>query len=439
MPRINSTRFDFLRVRLCDDMNRFATPTSRFTASILGSSRPASVLGLTLTRRNHFYAYRKPVERWFAEDDEISAYDERLSRMEILPPKYIGDGVLLDEKYSEFWRLIDIQGLRPFLYTRGRYYPRFVAAASTTIFIRENEDEGEEFTLGFRLGGREFKFTLDALAAAWGLRNEGDTFKGGNYPLGTWNEFSKATAMREPRLEQAVPGKYAVSRISTDHRLLLYVLSYVLLPRKSNHGTATEEDLLILWAIVNEKQIHWPYLMANRLFRYSQGRATSFLGLAHLWIGLFEIAQLDLSREEVVNPGSANIITSKNINQMRRNLVDQADAAEGVGEDAAGDMPMPDTQPQPTVGTSSQVPTETEEPSQEQLEVIEFMRNGFEGMRVMLSDMFTGLSDRIDGLEAHMTSQDADIRGLRDELRSLKGEDVTMDPPEQQDDAPAQD
>ncbi|MED6140989.1 hypothetical protein PIB30_098958, partial [Stylosanthes scabra] len=316
-----------------------------------------------------------PVERWFAKDDEISAYDERLSRMEILPPKYIGDGVLPDEKYSEFWKLIDIQGLRPLLYTRGRfseckYYPHFIAAASTTIFIRENEDEGEEFTLGFRLGGRKFKFTLDALAAAWGLRNEGDTFKGRNHPLGTWNEFSRATAVRELHLEQAALGKYTVSRMSTDHRLLLYVLSYVLLPRKSNHGTATEEDLLILCAIVNEKQIHWPYLMANRLFRYSQGRATSFLGLAHLWTGLFEIASLDLSREEVVNP----------------------DAAEGVGEDAAGDMPMPDTQPQPTVGTSSQVPTETELSSQDQSEVIEFMRNGFEGMRVTLSDMFTGLN-----------------------------------------------
>ncbi|MED6178255.1 hypothetical protein PIB30_105814 [Stylosanthes scabra] len=124
---------------------------------------------------------------------------------------------------------------------------------------------------------------------------------------------------------------------------------------------------------------------------------------------------------------------------MRRNLVDQADAAEGVGEEAAGDMSMPDTQPQPTIGTSSQVPTETEMRSQDQSEVIEFMRDGFEGMRVRLSDMFTGLSDRIDGLEAHMTSQDADIRGLQDELRSLKGEDVTMDPQEQQDDAPAQD
>ncbi|MED6139297.1 hypothetical protein PIB30_082467 [Stylosanthes scabra] len=264
----------------------------------------------------------------------------------------IGCSALFDFSYSYVHTCLG--------FSECKYYPRFVAAASTTIFIRENEDEGEEFALGFRLGGREFNFTLATLATVWRLKDEGDTFKGGNYPLGTWDEFSKATAVRDLHLEHAAPGKYAVSRMSTDHCLLLYVLSYVLLPRKSNHGTATEEDLLILWVIGNEKQIHWPYLMANRLFRYSQGRSGSFLALAHLWTGLFEMAPLDLSREEVVNPGSANIITSKNINQMRRNLVNQTDAAEGVGEEAAGDMPMPDTQPQPTVGTSSQVPTETE-------------------------------------------------------------------------------
>ncbi|MED6213924.1 hypothetical protein PIB30_098146, partial [Stylosanthes scabra] len=96
------------------------------------------------------------------------------------------------------------------------------------------------------------------------------------------------------------------------------------------------------------------------------------------------MAPLDLSREEVVNPGSTNIITSMNINQMRRNLINQADAAKGIGEEAAGDMPMPDTQPQLMVGTSSQVPTETEVPSQEQSEVIEFMQKGFEDMRMMI-------------------------------------------------------
>ncbi|MED6225489.1 hypothetical protein PIB30_094215 [Stylosanthes scabra] len=146
-----------------------------------------------------------PEEHWFDDANEKLVYDERLSKMEILPPKFIGDGVLPDEKY----------------------YPRFVAAAYTTMFIRDNlNDDGiGGFDFGFRLGGRTYEFSLSDLETVWGLKNEGVTFKGGHNPHGTWNEFNKLDAIRGLRLEHAVSGKYAISRMSTDHRLLLYVLS----------------------------------------------------------------------------------------------------------------------------------------------------------------------------------------------------------------------
>ncbi|MED6116752.1 hypothetical protein PIB30_103140 [Stylosanthes scabra] len=127
-----------------------------------------------------------PEERWFDDDNERLACDERLSKMEILPPSFIGDGVLPDEKYPEFWRLIDIQGLCPFLYMRERYYPRFVAAAYTTMFIRDNlnDDGSGSFVFDFRLGGCNYEFPLTTLANIWDLKNEGVTFKGGNNPHG---------------------------------------------------------------------------------------------------------------------------------------------------------------------------------------------------------------------------------------------------------------
>ncbi|MED6162052.1 hypothetical protein PIB30_066701 [Stylosanthes scabra] len=320
-----------------------------------------------------------PEERWFEDDNERLAYDECLSKMEILPPKFIGDGVLPDEKYPEFWRLIDIQGLRPFLYMRESFPYPYVAA-----------------WLGFsecRLGGRSYEFPLSTLATVWGLKDEGITFKGGNNPHGMWNEFNKLDAIRGLRLEHATSGKYAISRMSTDHRLLLYVLSYVLLPRKSNHGSASEEDLLILWAMVQEKQIHWPYLMAHRILKYSQGKATSFLGHPHLWTRIFEIAQLDLMREDDVEPEISHAISSKNIHQMRRNLPD----------------------------------------------IAEFVWKGFEDMRSMMTEGFARLSDRIDRLDLHMASQDTDLRNLRDKFHSFHGENMYMDVQEQPDDTPMQD
>ncbi|MED6122482.1 hypothetical protein PIB30_040212 [Stylosanthes scabra] len=365
-----------------------------------------------------------PEERWFEDDNERLAYDERLSKMEILPPKFIGDGVLPDEKYPEFWRLIDIQGLRPFLYMRESFPHPYVAAWLGFSGLQDglNDEGNRRFVLGFRLGGRSYEFPLTTLANIWGLKDEGVTFKGGNNPHGTWNEFNKLDAIRGLRLEHAALGKYAISRMSTDHRLLLYVL----LPRKSNHGSASEEDLLILWAMVQEKQIHWPYLMAHRMLRYSQGKATSFLGHAHLWKRIFEIAPLDLTREEDVEPEISHAISSKNIHQMRRNLVDHVNVAEDAG-------------PRVETDALSQIPTETGVPPQFQPDIAEFVRKGFEDMRSMMTEGFARLSDRIDQLDTHMISQDIDLRNLRDKFHSFHGEKMYMDFQEQPDDTPMQD
>ncbi|MED6153890.1 hypothetical protein PIB30_106442, partial [Stylosanthes scabra] len=172
-----------------------------------------------------------------------------------------------------FWRLIDIQGLRQFISLRERYYPRFVAATYTTISIFDTlrADGTGDFRFRFKLGGREYILTLQHLADIWGLQNEGSTFKSGNNPHGTWNEFDKMEAARFLNLGPAASGKYPISRMSTTHRLLLYMVSYVLLPRKRNHRTATEEDLPIIWAMAQEKQINWPYLIAHKMVKYSRG------------------------------------------------------------------------------------------------------------------------------------------------------------------------
>ncbi|MED6182230.1 hypothetical protein PIB30_026751 [Stylosanthes scabra] len=57
-------------------------------------------------------------EDWFEEESEKTTYSERLSRMTILPPRYVGGGAIPEDKYPEFWRLINVQGLRQFLLQR---------------------------------------------------------------------------------------------------------------------------------------------------------------------------------------------------------------------------------------------------------------------------------------------------------------------------------
>ncbi|MED6213226.1 hypothetical protein PIB30_091166 [Stylosanthes scabra] len=61
--------------------------------------------------------------------------------------------------------------------------------------------------------------------------------------------------------------------------------------------------------------------------------------------------------QEAVEPGKANAITRKNINQMRSNLIGQAGEGGDEEEEAADrDIPMEDVPPHFETGTSSQVP-----------------------------------------------------------------------------------
>ncbi|MED6125550.1 hypothetical protein PIB30_069518 [Stylosanthes scabra] len=123
---------------------------------------------------------------------------------------------------------------------------------------------------------------------------------------------------------------------------------------------------------------------------------------------VFEIAPLDLTHEDNMEPETSHAITSKNIHQMRRKLVGPADIADDVGIDVGADA-------QPQVET------------------------GFEDLRLAMTEAFTRLSGRIDQIDAHLINQDMDIRNLRDEFRSFHGERMYVDFQEQPEDNPMQD
>ncbi|MED6146278.1 hypothetical protein PIB30_032995 [Stylosanthes scabra] len=325
-------------------------------------------------------------EDWFEKELENKAYSDRLSRMLIFPPRYVGDGAIPEDKYPEFWRLIDVQGLRQFLLQREGYFPRFVAAAFACISVDDNlNDEGQgSFFFYVSFMGQTFKFPLERIAEAWGLRNTGTTFRGGSVPHSTWNEFVKMDAARALRLDPAASGKYYISRMTTNHRLLLYAISYMLMPQKSNHGTATDEDLILLWAMINEKQINWPYLMAHKLVNYSHSKINSALGLPHLWT------------------------------KMRRDLANP-DATEG-------DVQERNVHPRTDVGSSSQAPREAGETSQGQPNFMEVLLKSFEALQARVDEGFAKMMDRIDSIDISLISQAKEMRMLRDRFLESVGE-----------------
>ncbi|MED6212411.1 hypothetical protein PIB30_083021 [Stylosanthes scabra] len=194
----------------------------------------------------------------------------------ILKPRYLSEGLIPKDKYPMFWRLMEKQHLRGLLSFRERYYPRLMAAVATTLRIENKLDENGdgEFYMVFKLAGVKYALDLDDLASIWGLRNDRKLCKGGRNPPEYMGRLYHERAIETLRLSGLSGGKYLVRNMTTDHRLLHFMLSYVLIPRTGNHGTVGEEDLIILLAMVDEVRLNWPFLLAYQLYYYTIRQVT---------------------------------------------------------------------------------------------------------------------------------------------------------------------
>ncbi|MED6138539.1 hypothetical protein PIB30_075098 [Stylosanthes scabra] len=138
-----------------------------------------------------------PFRKWFANKELWEDYQSFYAKMPILPPRFLSEGLLPEDKYREFWELLDYQGLRPLLSARERYYPRMMAATATTLRIHDgiyNSEGDGEFRLWFRLAGFKYTLDLDQFSSLLGLRNTGILFKGGSVVPKRLTSFNSETA-----------------------------------------------------------------------------------------------------------------------------------------------------------------------------------------------------------------------------------------------------
>ncbi|MED6196682.1 hypothetical protein PIB30_049613 [Stylosanthes scabra] len=113
---------------------------------------------------------RLPLRKWFNSKEILKSYLDIFSKLPILKPKYLSEGLLPEDKYEVFWKLVDQQGLRPLLFMKERYYPRMMRVVATSLWLADKlNDAGEgEFYLRFWIGGVAYTITLEELASLWG-------------------------------------------------------------------------------------------------------------------------------------------------------------------------------------------------------------------------------------------------------------------------------
>ncbi|MED6123329.1 hypothetical protein PIB30_048124 [Stylosanthes scabra] len=131
-----------------------------------------------------------------------------------------------------------------------------------------------------------------------------------------------------PRSE-ITPRKMPTKSMSDEHRLLHYLLVWIILPRSNNHGIVINDDLVIMRALYSGVKINWSYFIAHHMGKLKDGPTTARLRYMFLWTKIFKHFNIDLSTTKEKILKDTNCINLTTLHQMGRCLGNQAQPQQG--------------------------------------------------------------------------------------------------------------
>ncbi|MED6166532.1 hypothetical protein PIB30_110262 [Stylosanthes scabra] len=92
------------------------------------------------------------------------------------------------------------------------------------------------------------------------------------------------------------------------------------MPRSSGHGHVKDEDVITMWAMMNDIKINWTYFIVQHMLRFKRSLSTSGFGYVCLWTRIFRYLNIDVSGEEVKRMVPTSLINIRTLHHMGRNL-----------------------------------------------------------------------------------------------------------------------
>jgi len=139
--------------------------------------------------------------------------------------------------------------LKRFLNLTRNTYPDFVK-----VFYINLHFNGD--SLISHVKGVEMIITNDVWSVVTGLKYSGLRINRGN--LGIVEEFNKMQfykgCLKNPHSKVR---NFSVGGLKLEESLIAFIVSWILTPRGSNHSTLSEEDLLLIYCIMNKVKINW--------------------------------------------------------------------------------------------------------------------------------------------------------------------------------------
>ncbi|MED6141633.1 hypothetical protein PIB30_105345 [Stylosanthes scabra] len=130
-------------------------------------------------------------------------------------------------------------------------------------------------------------------------------------------------------------------------RMLHYLINYILMPRSTGHSHVTIDDLVTIWAMVNDIKIYWPYFIAHNMVKFTKSDHSKGIGYVFLWTRIFKQLGIDFSNESGRMLAQQHVIDTRALHHMGRNIQREEEEqapppqAQEPQEDQAGPSEQP--------------------------------------------------------------------------------------------------
>ncbi|MED6116646.1 hypothetical protein PIB30_102179, partial [Stylosanthes scabra] len=222
-----------------------------------------------------------PLFQYFSRLDDLNNYIFNFSERIVISPKYLDIQLLESQNFNRLSTILHDQGLIDFVQLKNIWYPELIRICHSTLSINFNEEHPTEFTMKFRLNKVYYELDSHRLASIWNLdrvnTNDACLFDGNKTPE-SWGPHVKRQAFDLFNIQRIPKRKIMCTVFNKEMRMLHYLINYILMPRSTGHSHVTIDDLVTMWAVVNDIKIYWPYFIAHNMLKFTKSDHSKGLG-----------------------------------------------------------------------------------------------------------------------------------------------------------------
>ncbi|WVZ11549.1 hypothetical protein V8G54_016079 [Vigna mungo] len=348
-----------------------------------------------------------PVHDLFSTVEQQEKFAKHFVNREVLESKYL-DAEYFEESNFEFYQILCAAGLKEFVCLSDSFYPELVRVFYNNMVISHTG------VIRTEVKGVKIKISPKVFNEITLLPSKGAPFEG--RIVDEWKEDYNSISGREfvRREDAEVLPRLTAGQMKVQHRILHYVLTRILCPRSTNIGQPTEEDIMLIWALFNGKEINWGHLIRYKMKKALKDKAKlPYPHLITLFLDRFEVPidndpvtgimpkqkmDYDTIRSfgYVQNPHGEWVIGKQN----PPNAEDEATEDEDIDEDNSST-------------TLSDVMNRIDQ-------IQSFVASRFDGIQNRFDQLETTMGTRFDNFQTQFGNIDTAIGSMEEELQHLR-------------------